>query len=574
MWLKPSQRPSHIQDNAGDPRRFIGGEIESRARDILRRAEAPDRMIGGQRLLLRLWDPLRIALGEDRFGRDAVGSDADRTHLSGAVLLEAELLFTGQPGDESETARCLSMQDRSAKPHRHMMGDICHHQKGGTQMSDSMDLTPVYPSLEEWLSRDAIRFDLASPGSLETATDHVIAQLGPGVELLALGEALHGSEEILLIRNRMFQRLVQKHGFSAVVIEASSPQARAINEYLLGQRDASDPKVQKWFGNGFGLLEANRELIEWVRQYNAGASHPTKLHFYGFDLPLGQGGLANPSRVLDIALDYLESVDPARARTHRDRITPLVGDISEWERPAAMFDPSQSIGLTPRATDLRIATLDLITDLRIRRPEYVAKSNPLAYADALHHAELGRKLLDAHAALAQPGAYATMLGIRDLIMADNLLHYIACEKGRGKVLVFAASGHLKRGKTQWHLPPGEDVKEWWPTGSQLAEALGNRYAVIGMALGTSVPNDIAAPEAGTLEAKLVESGGSMFIPTHRGKGMPAPEIETAPARSGSTLNPTYSWLTPASFSDFEWVVFLDSTTYPRGGPSLTDWNAG
>jgi hypothetical protein len=56
--------------------------------------------------------------------------------------------------------------------------------------------------------------------------------------------------------------------------------------------------------------------------------------------------------------------------------------------------------------------------------------------------------------------------------------------------------------------------------------------------------------------------------------VPAPEVERAPARSGSTLNPTYSWLTPHSFSDFEWLVFLGSTTYPRGGPSLTSWNAG
>jgi erythromycin esterase-like protein len=446
--------------------------------------------------------------------------------------------------------------------------------EGGTVASTPSRPAEVHATLDEWIARDAVRFDLASPGSLEAAVDRVLGELGPAVELLALGEALHGSEEILLVRNRMFRRLVEKHGFSAVAIEATSPQTGAINEYVLGKREASDPDVREWFGNGFGLLEANRELVEWVRRHNADASHPTSLHFYGFDLPLGQGGLANPSRALGIALDYLGLVDPARATTHRDRITLLVGNSSDWERPAAMFDPGQAIGLTPRATDLRIATLDLITDLRIRRPQYAAKSDPLAYGDALHHAELGRKLLDAHAALAKPGAYATMLGVRDLIMADNLRHVVACEEGRGKVLAFAAGGHLKRGTAQWHLPPGDDVKEWWPAGAQLTEALGNRYAVVGMALGASEPNGIAAPEAGTLEAKLAEAGGPMFIATHRGKALPAPEIGTAPARSGSTLNPTYSWLTPASFSDFEWLVFLDSTAYPRGGPSLTDWNAG
>src|SRR5919204_6186760 len=88
---------------------------------------------------------------------------------------------------------------------------------------------PVHPTLDEWIARDAIPFALDTPASLDAATDRVIAELGPEVELLALGEALHGSQEILLIRNRMFQRLVEQHGYSAVVLEVSWPQARAIN---------------------------------------------------------------------------------------------------------------------------------------------------------------------------------------------------------------------------------------------------------------------------------------------------------------------------------------------------------
>ena len=300
-------------------------------------------------------------------------------------------------------------------------------------------------TLDAWIARDAIPFTIDSPVSIDGAVDRIVGSPGDSVELLGIGEALHGSEEILLVRNRVFQRLVKAHGYSAVVIEVTSPQARAINDYVLGARQAEDPAVQAWFGAGFGSLDANRELVEWIHDFNADQAYSPKLHFYGFDLPLGQGGLASPSRVLDLVLGYLDAVDSASAKTHRERITPLVGDAAEWERPAAMFDPAQSIGLSAPATELRIATLDLITELRIRRPELVGPSDRLAYADALHHAELARKLLDAHAALAKPGAYASMLGIRDLIMADNLEHFLAIERGRGKVLVFAASGHLKRG---------------------------------------------------------------------------------------------------------------------------------
>ena len=119
--------------------------------------------------------------------------------------------------------------------------------------------------------------------------------LGESVQLLGFAEALHGSEEILVARNRLFQRLVTALGHSAIVFEVTSPQARAMNEYALGLRSADDPGVQEWFGTGFGVLDANRELIEWMRRYNADAATTVKLHFYGFDLPLRAGGLASPA---------------------------------------------------------------------------------------------------------------------------------------------------------------------------------------------------------------------------------------------------------------------------------------
>lgn len=434
-----------------------------------------------------------------------------------------------------------------------------------------MTTLAAYSTLQDWLSRDAIPFDLDAAGSFESAADRMMRSIGDSVELLGFGEALHGSEEILLLRNRLFQKLVADHRYSAVVIEVSSPQARAVNDYVVGRREAADQAVRAWFGAGFGQLDTNRELIGWMRDYNGDPARETPLHFYGFDLPLGQGGLASPSTVLDVALDYLASYDAVSAKTHRERINALVGDAADWERPAAMFDPSQSIGRSRNAVELRIATLDLITELRIRRPELVAKTGRLEYAEAVHHAELARKLLDAHAALATPGAYARMLGIRDLIMADNLMYIMEAERGRGNVLVFAATGHLKRGKAQWSLPPGPDIKEWWPAGSHLAQMLGPRYAVIGQAVGISEANAIAAPEPGTLESRMIDNGQPLFIPTHPGRGLPAAEIAALPVRSGSALNPTYWVLGPQTFTDVDGIIFLPSTSYPRGAPSLTTW---
>src|SRR5439155_16031983 len=100
-----------------------------------------------------------------------------------------------------------------------------------------------HPRLDDWIAQDSIPFSVDSEDSIDAAVDRIVPALGESVELLAFAEALHGSEEILTVRNRVFQRLVEAHGYSAVVIEVTSPQARVMNDYVLGLRDGDDPAV-------------------------------------------------------------------------------------------------------------------------------------------------------------------------------------------------------------------------------------------------------------------------------------------------------------------------------------------
>jgi erythromycin esterase len=421
---------------------------------------------------------------------------------------------------------------------------------------------PTHATLDDWVAREATPFSVDSLGTFNAAVDKVIAALDDSVELLGFGEPLHGGEAILILRNRLFQRLVEVHDFSAIAIESSFPRARVVNEYVAGRGPASYEAVQDaGFSHGFGRLEANRELVEWMRQYNADPSHRVKLQFYGFDSPTEMVGSDSPRQVLHFVLDYLASIDSASAQQHRQGIDPLLGQDSDWENPAASFDPTKSVGLSPAATALRIETEDLITELRLRRPELVAESDESRYLEAVQYASVARELLNYHAALARTSSQrlVELLGLRDSLMADNLAQMVSRERGRGKVLAFAHNSHLKLGKAQWQLGP--DLLIWWPAGSQLNQMFGPRYAVIGSAVGVSEANGIGQPEAGTLEARLISvPGPARFIPTHKGRGLPTSEIAALPTRSGSTKNPTYFALTPQSFTDFDWLAVLDSTT--------------
>jgi erythromycin esterase len=429
--------------------------------------------------------------------------------------------------------------------------------------------------IDNWIECGAISFTLDDPETFHPAVDRLATALAGEVELLGIGEPLHGGEEFLRLRNRLFQRLVEEHNFSAIALESCFVRGRRANEYIQGSGPDSYEDARKaGFSHNFGDLEANRELVEWMRQYNAGPAQTVRLRFYGFDSPTEMTGTDSPRRILNFVLDYLAAVDLALGRKHREQIEPLLGRDADWENPAALFDPEKSIGLSPEASSLRTAVEDPISDLLVRRPGLAAESGGDRCSEALQYARVARQLLNYHAELARKSDDRTsrLLGIRDAMMADNLVYIAARERERGRVLIFAHNSHLKRGKMTWQL--GSELCQWWPAGAQLNEILGPRYAVIGTALGASGENGIGTAEPGSLERQLAAvAGPALFIPTYLGAKLPAGRLSRLPVRSGSRKNPSYFPLTPKSFTDFDWLAFLDSASYTRGAPTLSDPDA-
>jgi erythromycin esterase len=331
----------------------------------------------------------------------------------------------------------------------------------------------AHATLDDWIAREAISFSF---NSLETsnAIDQMIGLLDDSVELLGFGEALHGGEDILILRNRLFERLVEVHGYRAIAIESSFPRAYLVNEYIASRSHLSYEELQdSGFGHGFGLLEANRELVEWMRRYNADSEHQVKIRFYGFDIPVLNAGLASPRQVLEFVLDYLDANDSKRGQKRRQQINSIIGEDAQWENLEALTDPAKAIGLSPNATALRIETEDIITEIRRRRHELIALSNRERYSEAFQYALVARQLLNYHAAVARKTDHAELLSIRDLFMADNLAYIVARERGRGKVFAFAHNGHLQR--SQVKLQMGAEVCTWLPAGAHIDEMFGWRY---------------------------------------------------------------------------------------------------
>lgn len=102
-WVAISHRSHHhrptgdIEDDAGDPSCVIRGEIERRARDILRCSQSPERVGIDQRFLLRVGNPFQIALSQDGFRSDAVRADPERSGLRGHRLRQQPSTDARQP---------------------------------------------------------------------------------------------------------------------------------------------------------------------------------------------------------------------------------------------------------------------------------------------------------------------------------------------------------------------------------------------------------------------------------------------------------------------------------------------
>jgi erythromycin esterase-like protein len=280
-------------------------------------------------------------------------------------------------------------------------------------------------------------------------------------ELLAFGEPTHFEPAFALLRNDLFARLAA-HGFRSIALETDRVAA-----------------LDGGFSHGLGEVDANRQLIAWLREYNEKADEP--LAFHGFDAPTEMFSAPSPRAYLENARDYVGlDVDVAA----------LTGDDERWSRSEAILDPAASPGASAEARELRVIADDLLVALHAQAPRRTADRE--AWERAKVHATAGRGLLRYHAASAEPGDRDTRIsrlaGMRAVLMAENLLDIRAVEARRGPTLVFAHNSHLQRSGSG--------------AGAIVASLLSDRYAFVAGSLGHSEALGIGEPDPDTYEGVL------------------------------------------------------------------------
>jgi erythromycin esterase-like protein len=368
--------------------------------------------------------------------------------------------------------------------------------------------------------------------------------------LLALGEPTHGEDVLLELRNDLFRELAGQQGYRTIAIESDCMMGLIVDDYVTSGTGILDDVMERGFSHGFGASAANRELVRWMRAHNDGRPVSQQLRFAGFDGPLEITGAASPRQALTALHAYLTAwVDAGLLPCTTETLDRLLGADDRWTNPAAMMDPSQSVGQTPDASQLQLLADDLVALLDAQTPHLIAASSREDWHRARLYGRTATGLLRYHFWMAgtSAGRMARLLGVRDSMMAANLLALAE----RGPALVHAHNGHLQRHKSTMRM--GGLPLEWWSAGAIVSAHLGEGYAFLATALGTIRHHGVDAPPPDTVEGLLYALPQQRCLVDPR--RLAAALADAAPA---PRVSPWYGYspLDPAHLASNDGIVFV------------------
>lgn len=305
--------------------------------------------------------------------------------------------------------------------------------------------------------------------------------------LVLLGESGHGVQQPLEIRNRMFEYLVEEHGFTALAAETGFEEGVMVNDYISGRRALSPAIVRAVFSFASPCeLEANRLLLEWMRRHNERVAPERAVRFYGIEM-LGNASYTTGTdrrpvrRSVDAALDYLSQVDPASGKAWRLRLQPLLAELvaqDYFSIPAEHRD-----NLTSSLADLSAlfgqheATWSRLGPAGSYRRGYRSLRNAINLDADLRAGGWWAR--------GTPATLRRDVNRRDASMAENV-HWVMEQEGEsGKVMLFSAFTHAARGGPMKHRASADGFHSM---GSHLHSAFNRGMVVIGMVDGHAAPS--------------------------------------------------------------------------------------
>jgi erythromycin esterase-like protein len=245
-------------------------------------------------------------------------------------------------------------------------------------------------------------------------------------KVVLLGEASHGTSEFYRGRAAITRRLIERHGFSVVAVEADWPDAARIDAYVRHRR--SKPSKDEAFARFPTWMWRNVEMhdfIAWLRIHNERLPPERRAEFRGLDV-------YSLNASINAVLGYLDKVDPDAAKDARGRY----GCLSPWQSDPARYGRAV---LTGRKKPCEQALLDQLQDLLDRRFEYDGGDDE-AFFDAVQNARIVRAAEHYYRIMYEGSTESWNL--RDRHMFDTLQAVLDRRGPGAKAVVWAHNSHI------------------------------------------------------------------------------------------------------------------------------------
>lgn len=299
--------------------------------------------------------------------------------------------------------------------------------------------------------------------------------------VVLLGEASHGTSEFYRARAAITRRLVERHGFNIVAVEADWPDAAHIDRFVRHRppREGEEAAFRR-FPTWMWRNEEVDDFVRWLRGHNRGRGAQAT-GFYGLDL-------YNLGGSMRAVIDYLDEVDPDAARVARERY----GCLQPYARnPAAYGRMALSEGYA-RCEQPAVA---MLRELQAKRLQYIAQDGD-EWLDAAANARLVKNA-EAYYRAMYYGA-AESWNLRDTHMFETLCQILDAKGPDAKAVAWAHNSHIGNAA---HTEMGQ-VRDELNIGQLAKERFGDAARLIGF--GTHSGTVAAATDwDGPMEVKEV-----------------------------------------------------------------------
>lgn len=278
-------------------------------------------------------------------------------------------------------------------------------------------------------------------------------------KIIGLGESTLGSREFFQLKHRIIEFLVEEMDYRLFAIDAEFADGQTVNKYINGEGNIEDAlwalkhfnwapeKMKDDFYKVTGraylsswTTEEFKDILNWMKEYNATADYREKIKFYGIDLEI-------PDTNMESLLEYLYTVDEETGKKYEKKLK----DLIMAHGLNFKYPEDRSLGLFTGMLE------ELDKEYKEKEDLYIEKTSLNEYKIGGQYLKAIFQWIDYSKENIENGIDSAM-NQREKYMAENISWILDYEKenGNSKLIIWSHNRHIAK-KVEYYTSMGEHL---------------------------------------------------------------------------------------------------------------------